>query len=184
MVGFVVGGDSVIGVFAWGLGPWLMVCFFLSLLLPFSSVFLLASVMAKSRSQPGAGKGEGDVLAAVTRHRCEQEVSNRCEQMAGTLDARSLIVLIVLIQKAKAPKEFIVVCYVTQPVLFILRERLMVRGRCGPLAGRLLGKGCGGWALRVAQGWLLKVPFWQLLGLFNLAQLASRNIPQGAPGKG
>ena len=94
------------------------------------------------------------------------------------------IVWLVLIQKAKAPKDFIVVCYVTQPVLFILRERLMVRGRCGPLAGRLLGKGCGGWALGVAQGWLLKVPFWQLLGLFNLAQLASRNIPQGAPGKG
>ena len=51
--------------------------------------------------------------------------------------------MIILIQKAKAPKEFIVVCYVTQPVLFILRERLMVRGRCGPLAGRLLGKGWG-----------------------------------------
>ena len=52
------------------------------------------------------------------------------------------------------------------------------------MRGGCLGRGVGGWALRVAQGWLLKVPFWQLLGLFNLAQLASRNIPQGAPGKG
>ena len=99
-------------------------------------------------------------------------------------NVRSLIVLIILIQKAKAPKDFLVACYVTQPLYFILRERLMVGGRCGPLAGRLLGKGCRGGALGVAQGWLLKVPFWQLLGLFDLAQLASRNIPQGATGKG
>ena len=76
---------------------------------------------------------------------------------------RSLIVSIILIQKAKVPKDFLVACYVTQPLYFILRERLMVGGRCGPLAGRLLGKGCRGGALGVAQGWLLKVPFWQLL---------------------
>ena len=45
----------------------------------------------------------------------------------------TLIVLIVLIQKAKEPKDFIVVCYVAQPFLFILRERPMVRGGCGTL---------------------------------------------------
>ena len=68
-------------------------------------------------------------------------------------------------------------CYTACP--FHTQREAHGQGQVCPLAGRLLEKGCGGWALGVAQGWLLKVR-----SRNSLVSLTLRSWPVGTFRKG
>ena len=73
-------------------------------------------------------------------------------------------------------------CYTACP--FHTQREAHGQGQVWPACGEAAWEGVWGVGAWGGAGLVAQSAFSQLLGLFNLAQLASRNIPQGAPGKG